>query len=108
LWRVWPKATIVSGIQLATIVSFSQSYPGFSCTIPSNDNRSLWIRSQQWYPGLRGNWWVGPRVSRRQLVAGVRNVQPSKWDVSAVQFRQWDPRSYQCYSVHCNCNHVQL
>jgi hypothetical protein len=43
-------------------------------------------------------------VSRRQLVAEVRSAQPSKWDVSAVQFRQWDPRSYQCYSVHYNCN----
>jgi hypothetical protein len=58
------------------------------------------------------------RVSLRLLVFGVSlrrsafevssRSESSKIDVSAVQFHQWDPRSYQCYSAHCNCNHVQL
>jgi hypothetical protein len=47
---------------------------------------------------------LAPEVSSRQLVAGIRSTQFSKRDVSAVQFRQWDPRSYEYYSVHGNCN----
>jgi hypothetical protein len=37
---------------------------------------------------------------RRQ---SVLTVSPRR-DVSAVQFRQWDSRSHECYSAHCNCN----
>jgi hypothetical protein len=66
--------------------------------------------------GMRGYVATGesaPEVSRRQLVFGSRRDQyskrayiseSSKWDVSAGQFRQWDPWSYQCHSTHCNCN----
>jgi hypothetical protein len=35
-------------------------------------------------------------VSHRQLVDEVGSAHPSKLDVSAVQFSQWDPRSYKC------------
>jgi hypothetical protein len=56
----------------------------------------LWIRSQQWYAELGCNQWVVEVSSRRQLVAGVGSTELSKWDVGAVQFRQWDPRSYEC------------
>jgi hypothetical protein len=64
--------------------------------IHNSQSVSLWIQSESVYPIAWG--------SRPQFVAGVRNAQPSKWDVGAVQFRQWDPRSYECYSVHYNCN----
>jgi hypothetical protein len=41
---------------------------------------SLLIRSQQWYVGLRGNWWVGPRsesssVSRRSQKCSALEVR---------------------------------
>jgi hypothetical protein len=39
------------------------------------------------------------RLRRQSVLA----VSPRR-DVSAVQFRQWDSRRHQCYSVHCNCN----
>jgi hypothetical protein len=45
------------------------------------------------------------RVSLSQSAFEVSaRSESSKLDFSAVQFRQWDLRSYQCYSAHCNCN----
>jgi hypothetical protein len=53
LWRVWPKATIVSGIRLATIVTCSQPYPGNGCPIPRTTTLS-WIRSRLSIVALHG------------------------------------------------------
>jgi hypothetical protein len=64
-------------------------YPGYSWAIASNNNRSLWIRSQQWYAGLRGNRWVGPRsesssVSRRSQKYSVLEVRRRSSTVPSV------------------------
>jgi hypothetical protein len=100
LWRVWPKATIVSGIRLATIVTCSQPYPGYGCAIPRTtigfmDTLATRYFRITWLPSNRG--WVfsigtarcckGKAIHNSELVSlWKRKKSVSLWDRSELVY----------------------
>jgi hypothetical protein len=91
LWRVWPKATIVSRIRLATIVTCSQPYPGYGCAIPRTtigfmDTLATRYCRVAWLPSNRGRVFSigtarcskGKAIHNSELVS-LRNQGISAW-----------------------------